>query len=151
MPDKQRQRPGIGRDRQLTMPLIAPLFAFGDSVIDAFDPTTWAFEGSIGVNPAIAQIDIPPTRFWRFSHGNAIVLEVLLKDQEAEIIPKRRAETIVAIGKRLGFAGFVVAAAKIPRNQRVSDVRGLPRHVGNMLCDSGRDQQIRLSCDQRPS
>ena len=28
---------------------------------------------------------------------------------------------------------------------------GLPRHVGNMLCDCGRDQQIRLSCDQRPS
>ena len=28
---------------------------------------------------------------------------------------------------------------------------GLPRHVGNMLCDSGRDQQIRLSCDQRSS
>src|ERR1700729_3980685 len=27
-------------------------------------------------------IDIPPTRFWRFSHGNAIVLEVLLKDRK---------------------------------------------------------------------
>jgi hypothetical protein len=36
------------------MPLIAPQFAFGDSVIDAFNPTTWAFEGSIddqGRNP----------------------------------------------------------------------------------------------------
>jgi hypothetical protein len=33
------------------MPFIAPLFAFGDSVIDAFNPTTWAFEGSIDVNP----------------------------------------------------------------------------------------------------
>jgi hypothetical protein len=53
-------------------------------------------------------IDIPPTRFWRFSRGNAIVLEVLLKDQEAEIIPERGAKTIVAAGKRLGLAGFVV-------------------------------------------
>ena len=33
------------------MPFIAPLFAFGDSVIDAFNATTWAFEGSIDVNP----------------------------------------------------------------------------------------------------
>ena len=32
---------GSGRDRQSTMPLIAPLFAFGDGVIDAFKPTTW--------------------------------------------------------------------------------------------------------------
>jgi hypothetical protein len=37
------------------MPLIAPLFAFGDSVIDAFNPTTWAFEGSIDVNPGASE------------------------------------------------------------------------------------------------
>ena len=53
-------------------------------------------------------IDIPPTRFWRFSHGNAIVLEAVLKDQKAEIIAERRAKTIVAVGKRLGLAGFVM-------------------------------------------
>ena len=40
MPDKQRQLPWDGRDRPLTIPLIAPLLAFGDSVIDAFKPTT---------------------------------------------------------------------------------------------------------------
>ena len=33
------------------MPFVAPLFGFGDSVIDAFNPTTWAFEGSIDVDP----------------------------------------------------------------------------------------------------
>ena len=69
-------------------------------------------------------IDSIPTRFWRFSPGNAIVLELLRKDQEAQIIAQRRAKAIVAVGKRLGLAGFVVAAAKIPRNQRVPDVRG---------------------------
>jgi hypothetical protein len=51
-------------------------------------------------------IDIPPTRFWRFSRRNTTVLEVLLKDQEAEIISQRRAKTIVAVGKRLGLAGL---------------------------------------------
>jgi hypothetical protein len=75
-------------------------------VIDAFDPTTWAFEGSIDVNPAIAQIDIPPTRFSRFSPKNAIVLEVLLKEQEGQIVAELRAKPIVAVGKRLGLAGF---------------------------------------------
>ena len=133
------------------MPLIAPLFAFGDSVIDAVDPTTWAFEGSIDVNPARAQIDIPPTRFGRFSPKNAIVLEVLLKEQEAQIVAERRAKPIVAVGKRLGLAGFAMAAAKIPSNQRLPDVHGRPRHAGNMLCESGRDRQIRFSCGQRPS
>jgi hypothetical protein len=68
---------------------------------------------------------LPPTRFWRFSRGNAIVLEVLLKDQKAEIMAERRAETIVAVGKRLGRAGFAVAAAKISRNQRVPDVHDI--------------------------
>ena len=124
-------------------------------MIDAFDPTTWAFEGSIDVNPARAQIDIPPTRFGRFSPKNAIVLEVLLKEQEGQIVAELRAKPIVAVGKRLGLAGFAVAAAKIPPNQRVPDVHdmpsGLPRRVGNMLCDSGRDRQIRFSCGQRPS
>jgi hypothetical protein len=33
---------------------------------------------------------------------------VLLKDQKAEIIAERRAKTIVAVGKRLGLAGFVM-------------------------------------------
>jgi hypothetical protein len=44
----------------------------------------------------------------RFSPGNAIVLEVLLKHREAEIVAERRAQTIVAVGKRLGLAGFVM-------------------------------------------
>jgi hypothetical protein len=35
------------------------------------------------------------------------------------------AKTIVAGGKRPGLAGFVVAAAKIPRNQRVPDVHDM--------------------------
>jgi hypothetical protein len=43
-----------------------------------------------------------------FSQKNAIVLEVLLKDQEAEIIAERRAKTIVAVGKWLGLAPFVM-------------------------------------------
>ena len=34
--------------------------------------------------------------------------QILLEDQEAEIIPERRAITIVAIGKRLALAGFVM-------------------------------------------
>ena len=54
-----------------------------------------------------AQIDIPPTRF-AFFPGNAIVLEVLLKHREAEIVAERRAQTIVAVVKRLGLAGFVM-------------------------------------------
>jgi hypothetical protein len=40
------------------MPFIAPLFAFGDSVIDAFNPTTWAFEGSIDVNPGAGETGV---------------------------------------------------------------------------------------------
>jgi hypothetical protein len=55
-----------------------------------------------------AAIDIAPTRFWRFSHRSTTVLESLLKDQKAEIIAERRAKTIVAVGKRLGLAGFVM-------------------------------------------
>ena len=47
------------------------------------------------------------------------------KDQEAEIIAQRRAKAIVAVGKALGFPGFGVAAAKIPRNQRVPDVHDI--------------------------
>jgi hypothetical protein len=70
-------------------------------------------------------IGAAPTRFWRFSHRNAIVLELLLKDRKAEIISERRAKTIVAVGKRLGLAGFVGAAAKTPRNQRVPDVHDM--------------------------
>ena len=31
--------------------LLVGNFAFGDSVINAFDPTTWAFEGSIDIDP----------------------------------------------------------------------------------------------------
>jgi uncharacterized protein (TIGR03118 family) len=36
--------------------LLVGNFAFGDSVIDAFDPTTWAFEGSIDVNPGTGDL-----------------------------------------------------------------------------------------------
>jgi hypothetical protein len=48
------------------MPLIAPLFAFGDSVIDAFNPTTWAFEGSIDVNPGAGNA---PGGLWSLAFG----------------------------------------------------------------------------------
>jgi hypothetical protein len=44
--------------------------------------------------------------------------QILLEDQKAEIVSEWRAITIVAIRKRLGFAGFGIAAANIPRNQR---------------------------------
>ena len=98
MPEKQRQRPwDPGEIVRLRQCLIAPLFAFGDSVIDAFNPTTcnpttWAFEGSIDVNPgATGAVYIPPTRFWRFSHQNTTVLDILLKDQKPEIIAENPA------------------------------------------------------------
>jgi hypothetical protein len=48
------------------MPLIAPLFAFGDSVIDAFNPTTWAFEGSIDVKPGSGNA---PGGLWSLAFG----------------------------------------------------------------------------------
>jgi hypothetical protein len=48
------------------MPLIAPLVAFGDSVIDAFNPTTWAFEGSIDVNPGAGNA---PGGLWSLAFG----------------------------------------------------------------------------------
>jgi hypothetical protein len=66
------------------------------------------------------------------SQINTIVLEVLLKDPKAEIISKRRAKTIVAVGKRLGLAGFVVAA-KIPGHQRVPDVHDMHADASPLL------------------
>ena len=48
------------------MPLIASLFALGDSVIDAFNPTTWAFEGSIDVNPGAGNA---PGGLWSLAFG----------------------------------------------------------------------------------
>jgi hypothetical protein len=48
------------------MPLIAPLFAFGDSVIDAFNPSTWAFEGSIDVKPGSGNA---PGGLWSLAFG----------------------------------------------------------------------------------
>ena len=48
------------------MPLIAPLVAFGDSVIDAFNPTTWAFEGSIDVKPGAGNA---PGGLWSLAFG----------------------------------------------------------------------------------
>ena len=48
------------------MPFVAPLFAFGDSVIDAFNPTTWAFEGSIDVNPGAGNA---PGGLWSMTFG----------------------------------------------------------------------------------
>jgi hypothetical protein len=65
-----------------------------------------------------AAIDIAPTRFWRFSRGNTTVLEILLKDQKAEIISERRAKTIVAVGKRVALAGFVGAATDTTQSAR---------------------------------
>ena len=50
----------------MTMPLIAPLVAFGDSVIDAFNPTTWAFEGSIDVNVGAGNT---PGGLWSLAFG----------------------------------------------------------------------------------
>src|ERR1700727_1368526 len=49
------------------MPFIAPLFAFGDSVIDAFNPTTWAFEGSIDVKPGAGNA---PGGLWSLAFGS---------------------------------------------------------------------------------
>ena len=48
------------------MPFVAPLFGFGDSVIDAFNPTTWAFEGSIDVNPGAGNA---PGGLWSMAFG----------------------------------------------------------------------------------
>jgi hypothetical protein len=72
VPDKQRQRPW-DRARSSVDDAVdrSPCFAFGE------------------VNRRRRRhraIDIPPTRFWRFSPKNAIVLEVLLKEQEAQIV-----------------------------------------------------------------
>lgn len=46
--------------------LLVGNFAFGDSVIDAFNPTTWAFEGSIDVNPGAGNT---PGGLWSLAFG----------------------------------------------------------------------------------
>jgi hypothetical protein len=53
MPDKQRQRPSGRARSSVDNAVDRSLFAFGDSVIDALNPTTWAFEDSIDVQGAI--------------------------------------------------------------------------------------------------
>ena len=91
----------------------APAFGSGCTIRQSVAPATYRRNR----HPADALL--------AFFLGNATVLELLLKDQEAEIIAERGAKTIVAIGKRLRLAGFGVAAAKIPRNQRVPDVHDM--------------------------
>jgi uncharacterized protein (TIGR03118 family) len=46
--------------------LLVGNFAFGDSVINAFNPTTWAFEGSINVNPGAGNT---PGGLWSLAFG----------------------------------------------------------------------------------
>jgi uncharacterized protein (TIGR03118 family) len=46
--------------------LLVGNFAFGDSVINAFNPTTWAFEGSIDVNPGAGNM---PGGLWSLAFG----------------------------------------------------------------------------------
>ena len=46
--------------------LLVGNFAFGDSVINAFDPTTWALEGSIDVNPGAGNT---PGGLWSMAFG----------------------------------------------------------------------------------
>jgi uncharacterized protein (TIGR03118 family) len=46
--------------------LLVANFAFGDSVINAFDPTTLAFEGSIAVNPGAGNM---PGGLWSIAFG----------------------------------------------------------------------------------
>ena len=46
--------------------LLVGNFAFGDSVIDAFNPTNWAFEGSIDVNPGAGN---SPGGLWSLAFG----------------------------------------------------------------------------------
>jgi hypothetical protein len=67
-----------------------------------------------------------------------------LKDQEAEIILKRRVKTIPAVGKRHRPAGFGVAAAKLPRDPRVPDGHdihsdALPARIGRSALRQRRD------------
>jgi hypothetical protein len=92
-----------------------------------------------------AQIDIPPTRF-AFFPGNAIVLEVLLKHREAEIVAERRAQTIVAVVKRLGLVGFVMDGREaleavvgsrrrfVPEAVRVADPLGIGCCLEQVRC-----------------
>jgi len=62
-----------------------------------------------------------------------------------------RAKAVIPFGVGEAFVHRVhILGAELARAQAGGRC-GLPRHVGNMLCDCGRDQQIRLSCDQRPS
>ena len=49
--------------------LLVGNFAFGDSVINAFDPTTWAFEGSIDVNPGMGN---SPGGLWSLAFGGGM-------------------------------------------------------------------------------
>jgi uncharacterized protein (TIGR03118 family) len=46
--------------------LLVGNFAFGDSVINAFDPTTWAFEGSIDIDPGAGNM---PGGLWSLAFG----------------------------------------------------------------------------------
>jgi uncharacterized protein (TIGR03118 family) len=46
--------------------LLVGNFAFGDSVINAFNPTTWAFEGSIDVNVGAGNT---PGGLWSLAFG----------------------------------------------------------------------------------
>jgi uncharacterized protein (TIGR03118 family) len=46
--------------------LLVGNFAFGDSVINAFNPTAWAFEGSINVNPGAGNT---PGGLWSLAFG----------------------------------------------------------------------------------
>ena len=47
--------------------LLVGNFAFGDSVINAFDPTTWAFEGSISIDGG----GHPPGGLWSLTFGGS--------------------------------------------------------------------------------
>ena len=49
--------------------LLVGNFAFGDSVINAFNPTTWAFEGSIDVNPGAGN---SPGGLWSLAFGGSM-------------------------------------------------------------------------------
>ena len=66
MPDMQRQRPSGRARSSVDNAVDRSLFAFGDSVIDAFNPTTWAFEGSIDVNPGAGNA---PGGLWSMTFG----------------------------------------------------------------------------------
>ena len=62
-------------------------------------------------------------------HAIATKLEVFLQYDEAKVVSQRSAESVVPVGKWMGYASEAIAAAFVPGDERVADVDDM--HLNN--------------------